>query len=362
MQGKVITVLARPNLALVKYWGKREKGKDCKYTSLNLPQNSSLSITLDAGEELLTRTSVVFSEKLAQDTFYLNGKKQDMKSPELKERFLAIEELRKLSGVGTRALIVSNNSFPTASGLASSASGLAALTFAASKALGLKIDSNKLSEITRIGSGSACRSLFGGFVVWNRGKLPDGSDSVARQVFDEYYWPELTTLICMTTREKKKISSRAGMRQTVATSELYKLRPDIAEEHVKEIIKALNKKDFEALARVTMADAMNMHSVMLDTRPPIIYLNDVSKEVIYAVEDLNESEKRLVAAYTFDAGPNACVICAESDADKVFAKLKGVRGIEKILKAKIGSSPKVLSDSESLINPKTLEPKFALEK
>ncbi len=356
MKDKIVTVSTSPNLALVKYWGKRRKGEECDDPSLNLPQNSSLSITLESGKDLFTKTSVVFSDKLPKDEFYLDGKKQDLEDQELQERFLAIKKLRELARVNTKALVASYNTFPTASGLASSASGLAALAFAASKALDLDISPERLSEIARIGSGRACRSLFGGFVVWDRGKKPDGSDSIARQLFNENYWPELTIFICITTPKKKKISSRLGMKNTVASSELFKLRPKIAESNIKQITEAIKKKDFEAMGKIIMKDAMNMHSTMLDTTPPIIYLNDISKDIIYSIEDLNESEKRVVGAYTFDAGPNACIICLESDKAKILSKMNEIKGIERIIEAKVGSGPKLLSESESLIDLKTLDP------
>lgn len=353
---EVITVSATPNIALVKYWGKRRQGEDCADPALNLPQNSSFSITLDAGDTLITRTSVVFSEKFTEDVFYLDGKKQDMSDPELQERFFAINKLRELAKTDAKVLVVSNNSFPTASGLASSASGLSALIFASAKALDLRLNSDKLSEITRIGSGSACRSLFGGLVEWSRGTMPDGSDSTARQAFDERHWPELTTIITIASQEKKKVSSRAGMKQTVATSELYKARPALAERNVKSIKEAIKNKDFEAMAGIIMRDSMMMHATMLDTKPPIIYLNGVSRDVIYAIEDLNAAEKRVVAAYTFDAGPNAHIITLSKDVDMVLNKLKEVEGIEKILMAKVGAGPKVLGSAESLIDTSALTP------
>ncbi len=354
---EIITVSTRPNLALVKYWGKRRLGEDCQDPALNLPQNSSFSITLDSGDMLLTKTSVVFSERFTEDNFYLDGKKQDMSDPELQERFIAINKLRDIAKTKAKVLVVSNNSFPTASGFASSASGLAALTYASAKALGISPSFGKLSEITRIGSGSACRSLLGGFVEWSRGTLPNGSDSIAKQILDENYWPELTAVIGITSREKKKVSSRAGMKQTVATSELYKQWPSTAEKHVKKIEEAAKKRDFNSMAEIIMSSAMMMHATMLDTRPPIIYLNNTSRDIIYAIEDLNASEKRTMAAYTFDAGPNAYLICLKNDVEKVIAKLNSVKGVEKIMTAKVGAGPKVLDTSESLIDPNTLKPK-----
>ncbi len=357
MLDKVVTVLARPNMALVKYWGKRRLGEDCGDPKLNLPLNSSFSITLDAGHELFTKTSIVFSERFERDTFYLDGKLQDMDNPELSERFLTIEKIRELAGVKTKALIVSVNYFPTASGLASSASGLAALVFAAAKALDVKTSQEKLSEIARIGSGSACRSMFGGFVVWERGRSPDGTDSVARQAFGEDYWRDLSVMVCMTSQKKKKISSRAGMKQTVATSELYRLRPEIAERRVIEIQRAVKDKDFDAMAEIIMADTMNMHATMLDTRPPIMYLNDISKDIIYAIEGLNEEKGRKACAYTFDAGPHACIICRKDDEKDVMNRLKGIDGVERCIKARIGAGPEILQESDSLIDVDTLLPK-----
>lgn len=356
MSDKVVTVSATPNLALVKYWGKRRQGEDCDDPALNLPLNSSFGLTLDAGNQLLTKTSVVFSKKFKEDVFYLDGVKMDMDNPELRERFLALNKLRKLAKVDTKVLVVSHNSFPTASGLASSSSGLSAMIFGAAKALDLKISQQQISEITRVGSGSACRSLFGGFVQWNRGTKSDGSDSVSRQVFAKDHWPGLITMIMITSQKKKKVSSRAGMKQTVATSELYKLRPGIAERNVKDIANAVKNRDFETMAKVTIKDAMNMHATMIDTTPPIMYLSDTSREIIYAIEDLNAREKKIVAAYTFDAGPNADIITTEEYKEKVMEAVKDIEGIEKVLVAKLGDGPKVLPNSESLINEKTLEP------
>ncbi len=356
MLDDVVTVSATPNLALVKYWGKRREGEDCEDPLLNLPQNSSLSITVGLEASLQTITSVVFSNKFSKDKFFLDGTEQDLDDPELKERFIAIDRLREFAKTDARILVVSNNSFPTGSGMASSASGLSALVYACAKALDLELSESKLSEIARMGSGSACRSLYGGFVVWARGKKPDGTDSVARQAFDEHYWPEFSAVIAIASQKKKRVSSRAGMKQTVATSELYKVRPAAAERNVKLMEDAIAKKDFEKVADITIRDSMMMHATMMDTKPPIIYLNDVSKGIIYALEDLNASEGRLVAGYTFDAGPNAFVIVLDKDLDRVVTRLEQVEGIERVIKARLSGGPKVMSASDSLIAPSTFSP------
>ncbi|MCL4375639.1 diphosphomevalonate decarboxylase [Candidatus Marsarchaeota archaeon] len=351
---RVITAQANSNIALVKYWGKRSIGEDCSDESLNLPANSSLSITF--GDELSTITSIVFSEKLNEDEFYLNDKKIDLGEKEIQERFIVLSKLRGIAGTKLRARVVSRNFVPTASGFGSSASGMAALTFAAAKALGLGVETSRLSEIARIGSGSACRSLFGGFVEWKRGNESDGRDSVAKQLYQEGYWPELRLIVTALENPKKSISSRAGMRQTAKTSRLYKERIIGAEENVEALKAALREKDFEKVGEITMQDTMMMHAVMLDTRPPIMYLNDVSRETINTIEELNRKEGRIVAAYTYDAGPNAVILTLDKDFDKVMEALRKINGISKLIVPGIGRGARVLDESQSLIDPNTLLP------
>ena len=153
------TAVCHPNLALIKYWGKRD-------TVLNLPAVSSISISLD---NLKTVTSVEFSSEYKEDIFFLNNqKKQD------KRVFSHIQKIRQLSGKTDFACIRTENNFPTSAGLASSSSGFAALTIAACKALGLELSTKELSILARHGSGSAARSIEDGFVVWHKGEREDG--------------------------------------------------------------------------------------------------------------------------------------------------------------------------------------------
>lgn len=358
MADKVTTYRGTPNIALIKYWGKRND-------KLILPQNSSISLTLN-GEttgikgrqfSLYTKTSILFSDKLKDDAFYINKQKQDLNDKDIAERFNVINQLRNIAKSKKHVLVVSENYFPASAGLASSASGIATLVYSVSNALGLKLSDKELSIIARQGSGSSCRSMMGGIVKWEKGKLEDGSDSFAHQLYPASYWPDLIDIIAITSMAKKKVPSRAGMAQTVKTSPLYEARLKAVEKHLAGMEDALKKKDFANLAEIAMKDSNNMHATMLDTTPPILYLDDNSKAVIYAIEDLNKSKGKILAGYTFDAGSNAHIITLESNRDEVVRQIKDIEGIESIVSAGMGNGPEMLDESESLINIGKLSPK-----
>ena len=339
--GNVYTAIATPNIALIKYWGKRDE-------KLILPMNSSISMTM--GEEFNTKTSVMFTDKIGEDTLYINGTKQDLSDKDVKERFAIINILRNMAGTKARAMVVSENSFPTAAGLASSASGIVAMVFAANAALELNLDTRSMSIIARQGSGSSCRSLAGGFVKWEQGTKADGTDSYIRQIAPPSHWPDLIDIVSIVSKSKKKISSRAGMKQTVESSVLYRARPEYAEKACADMENAIMGKDFERLGLITIKDSNNLHAVMLDTYPPILYLNDVSKEIISAMDNLNAESGKIVAAYTFDAGPNAQILTLEKYKNDVEKALSEIEGIEKIYVTKPGNGPRILDNGESLID------------
>lgn len=208
--------------------------------------------------------------------------------------------------------ISSFNNFPTAAGLASSASGFAALVSSLAALYKLPSNPSELSLIARQGSGSACRSLFGGFVAWEQGTSPSGSDSLAIQVAPESHWPEMHALICVVSDTKKGTSSTSGMQRTVETSPLLQHRiKHVVPQRMKDISEAILAKDFDKFAKITMADSNQFHAVALDTEPPIFYMNDVSRSIIALVVEYNrvavENGGKVKAAYTYDAGPNAVI-------------------------------------------------------
>jgi diphosphomevalonate decarboxylase len=215
--------------------------------------------------------------------------------------------------------IVSENNFPTAAGLASSAAGFAALVRAIADLYELPSTPTELSKIARQGSGSACRSLFGGYVAWQKGEMDDGSDSMAVQIAPASHWPEMCALILVVSAEKKGISSTSGMQATVNTSQLFKTRAEVVvPRHMELMEKAIKEKDFESFAKVTMMDSNSFHATCLDTFPPIFYLNDTSRAAIMAVEAINELAGKIIVAYTYDAGPNTVLYYEEKNASSVL--------------------------------------------
>ena len=218
--------------------------------------------------------------------------------------------------------ICSRNNFPTAAGLASSASGFAALVSSLAALYELPASPSELSLIARQGSGSACRSLFGGFVAWEQGTSPDGLDSFAVEVAPREHWPDIHALICVVSDDKKDTSSTSGMQRTVATSPLLQHRiAHVVPARMAAISEAIRARDFDAFARITMQDSNQFHAVALDTDPPIFYMNDVSRAIIALVTEYNRvavaQGGKLKAAYTYDAGPNAVIYAPKENIKEI---------------------------------------------
>lgn len=315
------TARAHTNFALVKYWGKRG-------TALNLPAVGSISITLDA---LFTRTKVVLDPNANDDSLVLNGKQAS--EADAARAFRFVEMLRARAGISDRATIVSDNNFPTGAGLASSASGFAALAMATASALGLKLSGRELSEIARRGSGSAARSIYGGFVELHKGVKEDGSDCVAEQLAPQEHWP-LKTFVAVVTEGPKDTGSTSGMDASKATSPYYHQWVDTHPVDLSMARSAIADKNFENLARITERSCMKMHAVMLATDPALVYWRGASIEVVHAVRSLQK--QGIAATYTIDAGPQVKVITTEADADKVRAAIKDVPGVVRLMESNLG--------------------------
>ncbi len=326
-----ITIESHPNIALVKYWGQRN-------SDLYFPYNSSISITLNSN--LWTRTSVYTDKQLKKDEAYLNGEKVTGKK--LTRVLRQINYLRKNGHLSKndKLRIASINNFPTSAGIASSASGFSALALALYKLFDLDLSINELSILARIGSGSAARSIYGGFVLWHRGELEDGSDSYAVQVKKEDYWPELRDLIVITEEKAKKVNSAEGMQRCVQTSPSFMHRIAEAEARVEKVKNAILEKDFETIAIETMHDSDRMHSIITEATPQFSYLNAASHNVINTIKAFNSNS--IKAAYTFDAGPNAHIITLQKHAKNLKEILQKIKGVKEIIEAKVGSAPKVV--------------------
>ncbi|KAK5697149.1 diphosphomevalonate decarboxylase [Elasticomyces elasticus] len=324
------STFAPVNIAVIKYWGKRD-------TKLNLPTNSSLSVTLSQ-DDLRTHTTASCSASFTSETLTLNDSPQDISGARTQACLRELRSLRqqietadpsapKLSTMNLK--IISQNNFPTAAGLASSAAGFAALVRSIANLYALPSTPTELSQIARQGSGSACRSLFGGYVAWNQGTQPDGRDSVAYSVAEQSHWPEMRALILVASAEKKDVSSTSGMQATVTTSSLFQHRVEnVVPERMEAMERAVRERDFSGFADLTMKDSNNFHATCLDTSPPILYLNDTSRAAIRICNAINSSAEdgKPICAYTFDAGPNAVIYYLAEHTDAVAGVFKGILG------------------------------------
>ncbi|MCP6718459.1 MAG: diphosphomevalonate decarboxylase [Patescibacteria group bacterium] len=323
------TAIANVNIALVKYWGKRDK-------KLFLPNNSSMSLTLDS---LNTTTTVEFGN-YENDTFILDGK--EIQGKELEKVTRHVELIRKVSGIQKKAKIVSKNNFPTAAGLASSASGFAALTLAATKAAGLDLNPKELSIISRQGSGSSTRSCVGGFVEWLKGNKDDGTDSYAKQVASPEYWSEFRMIITIVSTEVKKVSSRAGMAQTVETSLMYPVWLDTVEKDLESMRKGILNKDFTLVGTTAESSCLKMHATMTTTQPSIIYWMPATLEIIHAVKSWRENG--FETYFTIDAGPQVKIIALENQVSEIKKKLQDLSGVKDVIVCKPGQGSELIEN------------------
>jgi diphosphomevalonate decarboxylase len=317
MQAKV---RARSNIALVKYWGKAD-------SKLNLPAVGSISVTLDG---LWTDTAVNFDAAFEQDSLLLNGREAGAERCRVS---VCLDLLRALAGTELKARVESSNNFPTAAGLASSASGFAALVGAAAQALGLDLNPRELSILARRGSGSAARSIFGGFVEMHRGAAADGCDSFAEPLLDRPARPH-EVVIALTTEQKKSVASGPGMARSAESSPYF---PQWVASHPADMAAAraaILSRDFEAVATIAEASCLKMHAAALTSEPPLVYWNGATVECLQCVRALRASG--VPVFFTIDAGPQVKAICLPDAAATVVAALEATAGVERVLATGLG--------------------------
>jgi diphosphomevalonate decarboxylase len=319
------SAVAHANIALIKYWGKRQE-------ELNLPAVGSISLTLDS---LRTETTIHFDKGLQADHLELNGKAVSGISLQRVSNFLdCVDSARPYASVE------STNNFPTAAGLASSASGFAALALSASAALGQDLSPQALSKLARQGSGSAARSVFGGFAEMRCGDGSKGDEDYAVPLFDEDYW-NIRMLIAITSTEKKSVGSTEGMNHTAQTSPYYDSWVHSQPSDLKEMRAALKAKDFEKAGELTEYSCFKMHGLAMSARPALFYWNDATIEAIRIIRDLRRNG---TAAYiTIDAGPQVKILCLPEAVDDVKQALETVDGIKKILVCRPGPAAAIKS-------------------
>jgi len=330
MQPATAIAAAHPNIALIKYWGNRDD-------ALRLPRNGSISMTL-AGLHTVTR--VRFDPGLQLDSVTLN---QRPASAADRQRVIQhLDLIRARAGVPEPAQVVSASDFPAAAGLASSASAYAALTLAACTAAGLDLAAADLSRLARRGSGSACRSVFGGYVEWHAGE--DDATSFAEPIADDRHWP-LVDVIALVDTGQKPVGSTEG-HQLAVSSPLQEARVASAPRRLEACRRAVLERDFDRLAEVVEHDCHLMHAVMQTSSPPLLYWAPASLAVMLAIRTWREEGVRV--CYTIDAGPNVHCLCPADSASEVVDRLQRLPGVSRALSAGPGGPARLLEADDPL--------------
>ncbi|MFX1256558.1 MAG: diphosphomevalonate decarboxylase [Promethearchaeota archaeon] len=351
------SAVAHPNIALVKYWGRALD----QPSYLNIPSNDSVSMTKESiqnaksGIELITHTTIEFSENFIEDIGFL--KINDILIPfekiQMKRIIKVVNTLRQLRGITLNFKMVSENKFPTSAGLASSASAFAALASCSSKALNLNLDKTELSKYARLGSGSAARSIHGGFVYWKKGNSHE--TSYAEQICECNEF-DMAAVISIIDRGKKEVISDVG-HESAYSSAFNQIRVEESQKQSLEIKKAIENNDFTTVGKIAEKNCLYMHSVMMTSDPALFYWNPNTLKVIKTIlntrshffqsykivkEGVKQKEKEGIECYfTIDAGPNIHCLCRSEDLDAVQNMIQNFgipeRDIVKVKQADYGS-------------------------
>lgn len=323
---RTASALAHPNIAFIKYWGNCDP-------DTRIPANGSISMNLDG---LFSRTTVSFDAALLSDELLLGGQVQSGAS--LKRVSAFLDTVRSIAHFETYARVVSENNFPMGAGIASSASAFAALSMAASQAAGLKLNERQLSQLARTGSGSACRSIPGGFVEWVVAGCE--ADSVAQTIAPPEHW-DLVDCVALISHAHKHTGSTEG-HALAYTSLLQTARVADASRRLDKCRNAIIQRDFDSLAAIVELDSNLMHAVMMTSQPPIMYWQPATIAVMQAVTEWRQSG--FPACYTIDAGPNVHVLCLAEAAEQATHLLRQVPGVRSVLTAHPGGPARVLAD------------------
>lgn len=315
---KTAIAIAHPNIAFIKYWGNRDP-------DLRLPENGSISMNL---AELFTRTQVSFHLKNKKDQLSINSRVASENELERVVKFL--NHVRHISEKKLYAKVVSENNFPTAVGIASSASAFAALSLAATQAIGLQLSEAEQSRLARLGSGSACRSIPSGFVEWYPGQ--NDRDSFARSFAPPEHW-DLVDCIVIVQPEKKRVGSSEG-HALAHTSPIQSSRVSDTPRRLEICRNAILKRDFSTLAEIIELDSNLMHAVMMTSSPPLFYWEQSSLIIMKTIRLWRQ--EGLPVCYTLDAGPNVHVLCTAEISIQVKKRLEQLPGVFEVLCANPG--------------------------
>lgn len=316
-----VTVITHPTISLVKYFGLRSQ-------TLRLPSRSSFALSL---AQLTTTTHVTFNNEQNEDTIVIEDY-SDKHGVEMVRSF--VDKFRDLTGVKRYFKISSKNNFPTASGLASSGSGFAALSIALSELCTLNFTKEDISKIARYGSGSAVRSIYGGMIFWHRGQDYLGDDCFAETLFPSYYWPELRMIVVAITNQPKELSTRdAG--KLIIKSPSYQKWVNAAEERIALIINGLQNKDLDAIGKIMEQDCIEMHHCLKEMG--IVYHTKETGDVIKTIRRLRD--EGISCYWTSDAGPQIKVLCFEKEVELITDRIKESTPEVECIISEIGDEP-----------------------
>lgn len=307
------TAKAPANIAFIKYWGKRDE-------KLRIPMNNSISMNLSG---VSTTTTVQFSQNLKNDLVKIDN--QVNKGRERERVVKHLDRVRMMANINLRAKVNSRNNFAQGTGMASSASGFAALTLAATRAVGLTLSERQLSILARLGSGSACRSIPDGFVEWKAGE--SNETSYAYSLLTPEHW-DICDVIAVVGKKAKKVSSTRGHTRA-ESSPFYQARISGMTAKVREIKKALKHRDFTKFGEIVEAEAINMHAVMMTSKPALYYWLPKSLEIMLAVQEWRNLG--LGVYFTLDAGPNVHLLCQKKDSKKLLSRLKRIERLDEVI-------------------------------
>ena len=320
---KSATAIAHPNFALIKYWGKSN-------VNGNIPAMSSLAITLDS---MISETTVSFPDDLKKDTWILNGLEQSS----LGQIQLPCNYLKKISPIDQPCLIESKNNFPTAAGLASSASGVASLVSALDNALETKLSNQQMIEVAMLGSGSAARSLFSGFVLLDVAE----NKVTCETILEVEEWP-LNVIVCVTSTNRKTMSSRQGMEISRKTSPIYSDWVSNHQEDMEVALQAIAAKNFDQLGKIAEQNCLKMHQVMKTSKPSIDYWNLATHACVDNVKDMQR--KGIPVFFTIDAGPQVKIICEPDVSKEVVSLIEKVSGVQSIIESHLGKGARIIHE------------------
>jgi diphosphomevalonate decarboxylase len=314
------TAIAHPNIALIKYWGNR----DHKH---RIPSNGSISMTLS---NLETQTTVSFNPSLDEDRLVINQSFQS--EPALVRVSSLLDVIRAIAGLSLKAEVISESNFPLGAGIASSASGFAALTVAAAAAAKLDLPPSELSRIARLGSGSASRSIYGGYVEWKAGT--EDLYSFAIQIAGQEHW-ELVDMIVIVEKGHKAVGSTSG-HKLAETSPLQDARVHDADRRLHICRRAILERDFSSLASIVEEDSNMMHAVMMTSKPQLLYWQPETINIMKSVQEWRMDGMQV--CFTIDAGPNVHCLCTPPHQDELSSLLQQIPGVIEVIRTYPGDA------------------------